>query len=91
MARSGDLGIADRGNSVICVRQVSERGAHYFADRYLRLRNDIGDLPIRARALGCSRLIVTSRISLPPRVRLAIFKHSASPRTAFDWLLHSSK
>src|SRR5262249_28628978 len=27
---------------------------------------------------GCSRLIVTSWISLPPRVRLAIFKHSAS-------------
>ena len=24
---------------------------------------------------GCSRLIVTSWISLPPRVRLAIFKH----------------
>jgi hypothetical protein len=36
---------------VICVRQVSERGAHYFADRCRRLRNDIGDLPIRARAL----------------------------------------
>ena len=27
---------------------------------------------------GCNRLIVTSWISLPPRVRLAIFKHSAS-------------
>src|SRR5262249_61786501 len=27
------------------------RGAHYFADRCRRLRNDIGDLPIRARAL----------------------------------------
>jgi hypothetical protein len=36
---------------VICVRQVSERAAHYFAERCRRLRNDIGDLPIRARAL----------------------------------------
>jgi hypothetical protein len=31
--------------------QAIERGAHYFADRCRRLRNDIGDLPIRARAL----------------------------------------
>jgi hypothetical protein len=30
---------------------VSERGAHYFADRCRRLWNEIGDLPIRARAL----------------------------------------
>ena len=30
---------------------MSERGAHYFADRCRRLRNDIGDLPIRAPAL----------------------------------------
>ena len=29
-------------------------------------------------SVRCSRLIVTSWISLPPRVRLAIFKHSAS-------------
>jgi hypothetical protein len=36
---------------VICVRQVSERGARYFADRCRRLPNDIGDLRIRARAL----------------------------------------
>jgi len=36
---------------VICVGQVSERGGHYFADWCRRLRNEIGDLPIRARAL----------------------------------------
>jgi hypothetical protein len=32
---------------------------------------------------GCSRLIVTSWISLPPTVRLAIFKHSASSEPCF--------
>src|SRR5262249_19804812 len=53
------------------------RGAHFSADQWRRLQyrrpSNWGPMPF-----GCSRLIVTRWISLPPRVRLASFKHSAS-------------
>jgi hypothetical protein len=53
------------------------RGASFSADQWRGC--DIGDLPNWGpMPSGCSRLIVTRWIPLPPRVRLASFKHSAS-------------
>src|SRR5258708_3362821 len=58
--------------------QVSERITDFSTDQGRRLRNEIGDLPIGPVPFGCNRLIVTYWISLPPRVRRASFRHSAS-------------
>ena len=59
-------------------RQGSERFAQLPAEQRRRLRNDVGDFPVRSRALGFNRRIITRWMSLPPRVRFATARHSAS-------------